>query len=44
MIVYLDRDDDGWEGVADKGGFLEFTLNVILALEVVGLERLLDHQ
>ena len=44
MIVNLDRDDDCGEGVADKGRLLEFTLNVVLALEVVGLERLLDHQ
>ena len=43
MIVYLDRDDYGGEGVAHIGGFFELTFDVVLALEVFSLERLLDH-
>ena len=44
MIVYLDWDVNGGEGVADKGGSLELAFNVVLTLEVVSLNRLLDHQ
>lgn len=44
MIVYLDWDVNGGEGVADKGGSLEFAFDVVLALEVVSLDGLLDHQ
>jgi hypothetical protein len=44
MIVYLDWNVNGGERVAHKGGSLEFTFYVVLALEVVGLQGLLDHE
>jgi hypothetical protein len=44
MIVYLDWNVNGGERVAHKGGSLEFTFDVVLALEVIGLEGLLDHE
>lgn len=44
MIVYLDRNVNGGEGVADKGGSLELAFDVVLALQVISLDRLLDHQ